>query len=167
MPTTAPTEHHASPANPLWGGRFSEGAADLLVEINSTVHFDHKLAEFDITGSQAHVRMLAAQGLISHEEGTLLRDGLEQVREELRTGRLKLDPALEDVHMNIESRLGELIGPTAGRMHMGRSRNDQVAVDSKLWTRAAVIECDQLLSGVMGLDPGLWTRGGITRLTGA
>ena len=149
MTTTAPTERHVAPANPLWGGRFSEGAADLLVEINSTVHFDHKLAEFDIAGSQAHVRMLAAQGLISREEGSLLLDGLERVREELRTGALELDPALEDVHMNIESRLSELIGPTAGRMHMGRSRNDQVAVDSKLWTKAAVIECDQLLSGIV------------------
>ncbi|MCM0621783.1 argininosuccinate lyase [Nocardioides bruguierae] len=139
----------AAAVNPLWGGRFSTGADALLVEINSTVHFDHKLAEFDLDGSQAHVRMLASQNLISQGEGEVIRDGLEQVRRELADGTLQLDPALEDVHMNIESRLREIIGPVAGRMHIGRSRNDQVAVDSKLWTKAAVQECDAILEAVI------------------
>ena len=132
--------------NPLWGGRFSEGADQLLVELNSTVHIDCRLAEADIAGSIAHVRMLGARGLIAADEVTTLLAGLERIRREWRDGSLVLDPSLEDVHMNIEARLAELVGPVAGRMHMGRSRNDQVAVDSKIWARDAVARCDALLA---------------------
>ena len=90
--------------------------------------------------------MLGARGLIAADEVTTLLAGLERIRREWRDGSLVLDPSLEDVHMNIEARLAELVGPVAGRMHMGRSRNDQVAVDSKIWARDAVARCDALLA---------------------
>lgn len=138
-----------SETNPLWGGRFSEGASDLLIEINSTVHFDYRLAEADIAGSTAHIAMLEAQGLVSPADAHLIAKGLEVIRKELRDGTFILDPALEDVHMNIESRLHQLIGAPAGRLHTGRSRNDQVAVDSKLWCKAAIVQCDELLADII------------------
>ncbi len=136
----------STPANPLWGGRFSEGASSLLTEINSSIHFDHRLAEHDVAGSIAHVTMLGAQGIVSEQDAATIRAGLETIRGEIERGELVFDPDLEDVHMNVEARLRELVGDVAGRLHTARSRNDQVAVDSKLWVRDAVDRLDALLT---------------------
>ncbi|WP_051180075.1 argininosuccinate lyase [Nocardia concava] len=136
----------ATGTNPLWGGRFTTGASSLLEEINSSVHFDFRLAEQDVAGSIAHARMLVDQGVISVDEGQAIVNGLKIIAAEIAAGDLVLDRALEDVHMNIEARLHDLIGPVAGRLHTGRSRNDQVAVDTKLWVRDAIDRLDSLLA---------------------
>jgi argininosuccinate lyase len=132
-------------ANPLWGGRFHQGASSLLEEINSSVHFDWRLARQDIAGSIAHAEMLGARRVIEPTEAAEIVNGLRKVEAEIASGDFTFDPALEDVHMNIEARLRELIGPTAGRLHTGRSRNDQVAIDTKMWIRDAIDRLDGLL----------------------
>jgi len=137
-----------TPANPLWGGRFGAGPAAIMQEINASIGFDQRLAEQDLTASQAHAAMLMRQGIISAEDGERIMKGLEQVRSELRAGTLPLTPALEDIHMNVESRLAELIGPAAGRLHTARSRNDQVATDFRLWVRDAIDHLDDGLKAV-------------------
>ncbi|MBN9743527.1 argininosuccinate lyase [Amycolatopsis sp. A1MSW2902] len=131
--------------NPLWGGRFAEGASTLLEAINDSVRFDHRLATQDIDGSIAHARMLAEQGVLSADDATAITAGLDRISEEIASGEFVFDPRLEDVHMNIESRLHELIGPVAGKLHTGRSRNDQVALDNKMWVRDAIDRLDVLL----------------------
>lgn len=140
-----PTATPQRPANPLWGGRFSEGASSLLTEINASIHFDHRLARHDVEGSIAHVAMLGEQGIVTPQDAAAIRAGLETILGEVERGELTFDPDLEDVHMNVESRLFELVGPVAGRLHTARSRNDQVAVDSKLWVRDAIDRLDTLL----------------------
>lgn len=145
-----PRESRATP-NPLWGGRFIEGASDLLTEINASVKFDFRLAHEDIAGSLAHVQMLVEQEIIPAADGDAIIQGLNQIAAELESGELELDPTLEDVHMNIESRLRQLIGPVAGRLHTGRSRNDQVAVDTKLWVRGKVEDLDRQLQALVTL----------------
>jgi len=122
-------------ANPLWGGRFAEGATEIMERINASVAFDHRLAQHDIRGSKAHAAMLAQQGIISGEDNTAIQNGLDQIADEIAAGNFVFDPALEDVHMNVEARLKALIGEPAGRLHTGRSRNDQVATDMRLWLR--------------------------------
>lgn len=119
----------------LWGGRFS-GATDPTVErFSASVHFDKALARFDIRGSIAHAQMLGHTELIPSEDVEALVDGLRAIEAEIEAGSFPFDPALEDIHMNIESRLREQIGPVAGRLHTGRSRNDQVATDTALYLR--------------------------------
>jgi argininosuccinate lyase len=121
----------------LWGGRFS-GATDPAVErFSASVHFDSALARYDIRGSIAHARMLGRTGLIPEADADALVQGLEQIAAEIEAGDFPFDPALEDIHMNIEARLHERIGPVAGRLHTGRSRNDQVATDLTLYLRDA------------------------------
>ena len=121
----------------LWGGRF-DGATDPTVErFSASVHFDRALAQYDIRGSIAHARMLAETGLIPHADADALVAGLEAIGEKIERGEFVFDPALEDIHMNIESRLTEEIGPVAGRLHTGRSRNDQVATDLALYLKDA------------------------------
>ncbi len=118
-----------------WGGRFS-GATDPAVErFSASIHFDQALASHDVRGSIAHARMLGASGLISAEDADTLVEGLGRVLEEIEAGEFPFDPAAEDIHMNIEARLTELLGPVAGRLHTGRSRNDQVATDLLLFLR--------------------------------
>lgn len=131
--------------NPLWGGRFTQATSALLTEINSTVHIDHRLAEHDVVASIAHVTMLGDQGIVAPDDVRTIRTGLETILDEVRDGVLTLDPDLEDVHMNVEARLRRLVGPVAGRLHTARSRNDQVAVDARLWVRDAVDRVDELL----------------------
>jgi argininosuccinate lyase len=122
-------------ATKLWGGRFS-GETDPTVErFCASVHFDKALARFDIRGSIAHARMLARAKLIPSEDADALVAGLCAIAAEIEAGSFRFDPALEDIHMNIESRLREQIGPVAGRLHTGRSRNDQVATDTALYLR--------------------------------
>ena len=122
-------------SNTMWGGRFATGPAEIMEEINASIDFDRKLAAQDIAGSLAHVAMLAAQGVVAKADADAIAAGLNQVKGEIEAGTFAFSRALEDIHMNVESRLGELIGPAAGRLHTARSRNDQVATDFRLWVR--------------------------------
>ncbi|MFZ9013525.1 MAG: argininosuccinate lyase [Alphaproteobacteria bacterium] len=122
-------------ANAMWGGRFKGGSSDIMSEINVSIGFDKRLAVQDILGSKAHVTMLAAQGIVSNSDAAKICSGLEQVLAEIEAGTFQFKTDLEDIHMNVESRLSELIGPAAGRLHTARSRNDQVATDFRLWLR--------------------------------
>ncbi|HXF55150.1 MAG TPA: lyase family protein, partial [Hyphomicrobiaceae bacterium] len=108
--------------NKMWGGRFAASPADIMQQINASVDFDKRLALHDIRGSKAHAAMLAAQGIISREDAKRIVSGLDQLVAEIEAGAMPWSRALEDVHMNIESRLADLIGPAAGRLHTARSR---------------------------------------------
>ena len=123
-----------------WAGRFQKAAAPALERFSSSVHFDRQLWPQDIRGSIAHARMLARQGIVSFDEGERLVAGLEQIGRELLAGQFELDPAAEDIHMNVERRLYEIIGTVAGKLHSGRSRNDQIATDFVLWMRDEIPE---------------------------
>ncbi|MEM6707903.1 MAG: argininosuccinate lyase [Pseudomonadota bacterium] len=128
--------------NPLWGGRFSEATDVFVQEFTASIEFDKRLANHDIDGSLAHARMLASVGVLSSTEAGQICAGLETVRSEIAAGQFRFSVALEDVHMNVESRLIELIGDTGKKLHTGRSRNDQVATDLRLFLRS---EIDRLL----------------------
>ncbi|MFN4090846.1 MAG: argininosuccinate lyase [Alphaproteobacteria bacterium] len=132
-------------ANVMWGGRFAQGPADIMAAINVSIDVDRRLYEQDIAGSLAHCAMLVARGIVPAEDGEAIRAGLERVREELRAGRFSFRRELEDIHMNVEARLAELIGPPAGRLHTARSRNDQVATDFRLWVRDEIDAVDVAL----------------------
>jgi argininosuccinate lyase len=119
----------------MWGGRFQSAPHAIIEEINASIDFDRKLALQDIAGSNAHVTMLAETGIITREQADAIAAGLERIRGEIESGTFTFSRALEDIHMNIESRLAELVGPDAGRLHTARSRNDQVALDFRLWVR--------------------------------
>jgi argininosuccinate lyase len=129
-------------SNQMWGGRFTSGPDAIMEEINASIGFDYRLARQDIAGSKAHVAMLAATGIVSRSDADAIARGLDEVGAEIETGELKFSRALEDIHMNVESRLAEKIGPAAGRLHTARSRNDQVAVDFRLWVRDTIDELD-------------------------
>jgi argininosuccinate lyase len=129
-------------SNKMWGGRFETGPDAIMEEINASIGFDYRLAPQDILASKAHVAMLAAQNIISTSDSQAISRGLDGVAEEIHNGQLSFSRSLEDIHMNVESRLAEMIGPSAGRLHTARSRNDQVAVDFRLWVRDTI---DQLL----------------------
>ncbi len=137
-----------SDANKMWGGRFAMSPADLMVEINASIGFDKAMAPQDIAGSKAHAEMLARQGIISKTDAREILKGLEQVRGEIERGEFAFSQALEDIHMNGESRLAELIGPAAGRLHTARSRNDQVALDFRLYVRDSLDAFDGVLAGL-------------------
>ncbi len=132
----------SKPANSLWGGRFAGGPAEIMRRINASIDFDKRLYAEDIAGSQAHCAMLVAQNIISPEDGAAITAGLEQIRSEIEAGSFSFSAEQEDIHMNIEARLAELIGPAAGRLHTARSRNDQVATDLRLWLRGAIDRLD-------------------------
>jgi argininosuccinate lyase len=125
-------------ANPQWGGRFAAGPSAIMQEINASIGFDRKMWRQDINGSLAHAAMLAKVGIISAQDEQSIRDGLAAIAHEIETGGFVFDAALEDIHMNIEARLTESIGEAGRRLHTGRSRNDQVATDFKLWLREAL-----------------------------
>jgi argininosuccinate lyase len=129
-------------ANPQWGGRFAAGPAEIMRRINASIDFDKRLWAEDIAGSQAHCAMLVAQNILSPEDGAAIAAGLDQIRTEIEGGAFVFSDAHEDIHMNVEARLSELIGPVAGRLHTARSRNDQVATDLRLWLRAAIDRID-------------------------
>jgi argininosuccinate lyase len=130
------------PANSLWGGRFDGGTAEIMRRINASIDFDKRLYAEDIAGSKAHCAMLVAQNILSPEDGAAITAGLEQIRSEIESGSFVFSAEFEDIHMNIEARLAELIGPAAGRLHTARSRNDQVATDLRLWLRGAIDRLD-------------------------
>jgi len=134
--------------NTMWGGRFTGGPAEAMAAINPSIGFDQRLYAQDIRASKAHAAMLADRGIITRDDETAIQDGLDRVHTEIAEGRFAFDAALEDIHMNVESRLRELIGEPAGRLHTARSRNDQVATDLRLWVRDAVDRLDAQLAAV-------------------
>ncbi|MES2044952.1 MAG: argininosuccinate lyase [Pseudomonadota bacterium] len=139
----------------MWGGRFAEGPAAVMREINASIPFDKRLWRQDVAGSQAHVAMLGKQGIVSAEDAATIGTGLDQVAAYYEAHGVAEDMTLEDIHMQTEARLAEAIGPAAGRLHTARSRNDQVATDFKLWVRDAI---DQVGSALAGFQQALLTR---------
>ena len=130
----------------MWGGRFAAGPDAIMEAINASIDFDKRMARQDIEGSRAHAAMLAARGIITSSDSEAIREGLLTVLSEIEAGEFTFSKELEDIHMNVESRLKDLIAEPAGRLHTGRSRNDQVATDFKLWTR------EQFDAAIDGLD---------------
>ncbi len=141
----------------MWGGRFAEGPSAIMREINASIPFDKALWRQDVAASKAHVAMLGAQGIVSGEDAAAISAGLDQVAAEYEANGVPENWDLEDIHMTTESRLAELIGPAAGRLHTARSRNDQVATDFRLWVRDAL---DQADAGLKALQIALVTRAG-------
>ncbi len=136
-------------ANTMWGGRFAAGPDAIMEAINASIGFDQRLAAQDIAGSRAHAAMLAACGIISDTDSEAIGEGLLTVLSEIEAGDFAFSTALEDIHMNVEARLKEVIGEPAGRLHTGRSRNDQVAVDFRLWVRDQCDAADAALAELM------------------
>ncbi len=132
--------------NKMWGGRFASGPAAIMREITPSIDFDKRLAGEDLAGSRAHCRMLATEGIISKDDGQAILVGLDTIEKEITGGTFVFKRELEDIHLNIEARLAELIGPAAGRLHTARSRNDQVVTDFRLWVRAACIRAEEGLT---------------------
>lgn len=157
-------------SNQMWGGRFAAGPDAIMEAINASIGFDKRMAAQDIAGSRAHAAMLAATGVISDNDAEAIREGLLTVLSEIENGTFQFSTALEDIHMNVEARLKEVIGEPAGRLHTGRSRNDQVATDFKLWVRD---QLDAAESGLLALIRALlsqaeagadWAMPGFTHL---
>ena len=132
-------------SNKMWGGRFETAPDAIMEEINASIGFDYRFAAQDIRGSRAHVAMLAKCGIVSADDAAAIDSGLEQVGHEIEAGTFTFSRALEDIHMNVESRLTDLKGANAGRLHTARSRNDQVALDFRLWIRDAIDQIDAQL----------------------
>ena len=133
------TDNSGKAGHSLWGGRFSAKPAEAMQAINVSIDVDKRLAAEDLEGSRAHAAMLAAVGVLSADDERAIQDGLARIETEIADGVFPFRAEFEDIHMNVEARLAELIGPAAGRLHTARSRNDQVALDFRLWVRAA---CD-------------------------
>src|SRR3989475_6888739 len=133
-------------SNKMWGGRFSERPDEIMEEINVSIDVDRHLFAQDIAASKAHAAMLAAQGIITASDAKNIGKGLDTILSEIGKGSFDFKRALEDIHMNVESRLSELIGPAAGRLHPARSRNDQVATDFRLYVRDTIDETDAALA---------------------
>lgn len=157
-------------ANSMWGGRFAEGPDAIMEAINASIGFDRRLARQDIEGSRAHAAMLAATGIIDTNDAEAIREGLLTVLSEIEAGTFQFSTALEDIHMNVEARLAEIIGEPAGRLHTARSRNDQVALDFRMWVRE---QCDTTIKAVAALQNALlaqaevgadWVMPGFTHL---
>ena len=130
----------------MWGGRFASQPDAIMAEINASIDVDQRLYRQDIVASKAHAAMLARQGIISAEDAAKIAHGLDTILSEIEQGRFAFKRELEDIHMNVEARLAELIGPAAGRLHTARSRNDQVATDFRLYIRSQIDELDQGLA---------------------
>ena len=133
-------------SNKMWGGRFSERPDEIMEDINVSIDVDRHLYAQDIAASKAHAAMLAAQGIITASDAKNIGKGLDTILSEITKGAFEFKRALEDIHMNVESRLGELIGPAAGRLHTARSRNDQVATDFRLYVRDTIDDIDAALA---------------------
>ncbi|MFN3229546.1 MAG: argininosuccinate lyase, partial [Asticcacaulis sp.] len=136
----------------MWGGRFSTRPDQIMQAINVSINVDKRLWAEDLAGSRAHAAMLAAQGILTPEDENAIQAGLDQIEAEMRDGTFPFREEFEDIHMNVEARLRELIGPVAGRLHTARSRNDQVATDFRLWVRAA---CDRTIDQLRILQSAL------------
>ncbi len=157
-------------SNKMWGGRFAAGPDAIMEAINASISFDKRMAVQDIAGSRAHAAMLAATGIIERNDAEAMREGLLTILSEIEEGAFTFSTALEDIHMNVEARLTDLIGPAAGRLHTARSRNDQVATDFRLWVRD---QCDAADDGLQALMRALlaqaeagadWVMPGFTHL---
>jgi len=135
-------------SNAMWGGRFASGPDAVMEAINASIDFDQRLAAQDVEASRAHAAMLGATGIVSDSDAAAIREGLLTVLSEIEAGDFAFSRALEDIHMNVESRLKALIGEPAGRLHTARSRNDQVATDFRLWVRG---QCDAAIEGLTAL----------------
>jgi argininosuccinate lyase len=133
-------------SNKMWGGRFGTSPDAVMEDINASIDFDRHLFRQDIAASQAHAAMLAKQGIITADDARKIAHGLDTILSEIERGKFEFKRALEDIHMNVESRLADLIGPAAGRLHTARSRNDQVATDFRLWIRASIDAVDAALA---------------------
>src|SRR5438445_5092366 len=133
-------------SNKMWGGRFTERPDAIMEEINVSIDVDRHMYAQDIAASKAHAAMLSAQGIITANDAKNIAKGLDTILSEIAKGSFDFKRALEDIHMNVESRLGELIGPAAGRLHTARSRNDQIATDFKLWVRDAIDDIETALA---------------------
>ncbi len=142
------TQSDQPAANTMWGGRFASGPDAIMTAINASIGFDQRLYAQDIAGSRAHAAMLAACGIITDSDAAVIREGLLTVLSEIEGGKFTFRTDLEDIHLNIESRLTEIVGEPGKRLHTARSRNDQVAVDFRLWVRD---QCDAAISGLTGL----------------
>ena len=140
VPTAPP-----APTHQMWGGRFASAPDAIMQKINASIDFDWHLYRQDIAASKAHAEMLAKQGIIGADDARKIIHGLDTILSEIGSGKFKFKRELEDIHMNVESRLAELIGPTAGRLHTARSRNDQVATDFRLWVRDRIDDIYALL----------------------
>ncbi|MBD3644977.1 lyase family protein, partial [Alcanivorax sp.] len=141
--------------NKLWGGRFSESTDQFVQEFTASVNFDRRMYRQDIFGSQAHATMLAEVGVLTDEERDAIINGLAEIQKEIEAGEFQWSVALEDVHMNIEARLTDKIGITGKKLHTGRSRNDQVATDIRLWLRDEMLILEEqylhLMTGLLDL----------------
>jgi argininosuccinate lyase len=144
-----------SDSNAMWGGRFAEGPSAIMREINASIPFDQRLWKQDIAGSRAHVAMLGKQGIVDADDAAAIDAGLAQIADEYAAGGVPVDMDREDIHMTAESRLAEIVGPAAGRLHTARSRNDQVATDFRLWVRDAI---DTVEPGLEAFQRALLTR---------
>ena len=138
----------AKPANSMWGGRFASGPDAIMTAINASISFDQRLYAQDIAGSTAHAAMLARQGIITSNDAQAIREGLLTILSEIESGAFEFSDALEDIHLNIENRLTDMIGEAGKRLHTARSRNDQVAVDFRLWVRG---QCDGAIEDITAL----------------
>ncbi|MCP5038751.1 MAG: argininosuccinate lyase [Rhodobacteraceae bacterium] len=156
--------------NAMWGGRFAAGPDAIMEAINASIGFDQRLAQQDIEGSRAHAAMLASAGIITDSDAGAIREGLLTVLSEIEGGTFTFSTALEDIHMNVEARLSEIIGEPAGRLHTARSRNDQVALDFRMWVRG---QTDAVCDGLIALNKALliqaeagadWVMPGFTHL---
>jgi argininosuccinate lyase len=136
-------------SNQMWGGRFASGPTAVMEAINASIDFDRKLYAQDIRGSVAHSAMLAETGIISAADQEKIAHGLNTILKEIEDGKFSFSTRLEDIHMNVEARLAELIGPAAGRLHTARSRNDQVAVDFRLWVKDELLRIAEALKGLI------------------
>jgi argininosuccinate lyase len=134
-------------SNKMWGGRFTRSPDAIMQDINASIDVDRHLFRQDIAASKAHAAMLAEQRIITAQDARQIAHGLDTILSEIERGTFEFKHSLEDIHMNVESRLAELIGPAAGRLHVARSRNDQVATDFRLWIRDAVDSIDEALAG--------------------
>jgi argininosuccinate lyase len=142
------TQSDKPAANTMWGGRFASGPDAIMTAINASIGFDQRLYAQDIAGSCAHAAMLAATGIITDNDAAAIREGLLTVLSEIEGGKFTFRTDLEDIHLNIESRLTEIVGEPGKRLHTARSRNDQVAVDFRLWVRD---QCDAAIAGLTAL----------------
>ena len=133
----------------LWGGRFTKQTNKLVHNFNESISFDQKFFRQDIAGSIAHVTMLAKQGILSNEDKEVIVKGLEGIREDIENGTLEITTEHEDIHSFVEAVLTERVGEAGKRLHTGRSRNDQVALDMRLYTRDEIDEMDELLKGLL------------------
>jgi argininosuccinate lyase len=129
----------------MWGGRYKLGPSEIMEKINASIGFDKRLYAQDIAGSLAHAEMLVARGILTAKDGAAIKRGLKQVQGEIEAGRFKFSTKLEDIHFNVEARLTDLIGPAGGRLHTGRSRNDQIALDVRLWVRDTIDSVESML----------------------